>query len=167
MSLKSHVEVVLTALQVTSQDFADAGFPLAIRRALDLDNGAGANQANVLFSDQRTLAPSASENLDFNGGGLLDALGNAVLLARVRAILIYASPANVNNLTLFGNANSIPLLNTAATTMSLPPGGLLFILRPDAAGAVVTAATGDIIQVANAGAGTSVTYDIVVLGSST
>jgi hypothetical protein len=166
-SLTARVEVVLSGTLTNPLDFNDVTAPLVIRRALDLANGAGAGQGNVIWSDQRTLAPSTSESLDLAGGGLVDALGQALAPARLRAMLIYASPANVNNLTVLGNAAGIPALNTVATTITLPPGGLLLLTKPDAVGILVTAGTGDLIVVANAGAGTSVTYDIALIGSAT
>jgi len=165
-SLTASVELVVTGTLTNTLDLATVSSPLVIRRALALANGVGANQANVIWSDNRTLAPSASENLDLNGGGLVDAFGTAIAPARLRTVVIYAAAANTNNLTLFGNANSVPLLNTAATTVTLQPGGVYVYTAPATAGTVVTAGTGDIIQVANAGAGTSVTYDIVVIGAS-
>jgi hypothetical protein len=166
-SLKSRVEVVVTGELTSALDLTTVSSPLSLRRALELANGAGAGQANVIWSDQRTLAASTPESLDFAGGGLVDAFGTAVAPARIRALIIYASPANTNNLTLFGDAASILFLNTAATTVTLKPGGMYVFTDPSAAGVVVTGTTADIIKVANAGSGTTVTYDIVVIGSST
>lgn len=166
-SLTSRVEVVISGTLFNALDFSGPSYPLAERRANDFANGAGANQANVVWSDQRTLAPSASETLDLVGGGLVDAFGVAIAPARLRALLIYASPANLNNLTILGNAASIPVLNTVATTATLPPGGIFLITKPDAAGIVVTATTFDLIQIANAAGVNSVVYDIFFLGAAT
>ena len=137
-----------------------------INRSWDIANGVGANQANVLWSDQRTLTASSTEDLDFAGGGLTDVFGAAIAPAKVRAILIYAATTNTNNVVVGGDANSIPFLSTAATTVSIQPGGSLILTAPASAGIAVTAGTGDIFQVANSGGGTSVVYDIVVLGTS-
>ena len=41
---------------------------------------------------------------------------------------------------------------------------MLLLVAPGAAGYAVTAGTGDILKVANSGAGTGVTYDIVIVG---
>lgn len=138
----------------------------AINRALDLASGVGASQADVLWSDQRTIAPSSTEDLDLKGGGLTDVFGNAINPAKVRAILVYAATTNTNDVVLGGDANSVPFLSTAATTVTLLPGASFVLTAPATAGIAVTAATGDIIQVANSGAGTSVTYDIVIIGTS-
>jgi hypothetical protein len=166
-SLTSRVEVVISGTLYNLLDLADVTSPLARKYFTDFSNGAGANQANVIWSDQRTLGPSASETLDLIGGGLVDAIGVAVAPARLRAVLIYASPANLNNLTILGNAAAVPILNTVATTITLTPGGLFLITKPDAVGMLVTATTFDLIQVANAAGVNSVVYDIVLLGGAT
>lgn len=163
-SLKSRIEVVLSATLTAALDLASASSPLNIRRALDFANGNGAGQANVIWSDRRTLAASAVDTLDLAGGGLVDAFGVAIAPARIRGLMIYSAPANLNNLTLFGNAAAVPILNTVATTITLPPGGLFLLTKPDAAGMVVTPTTGDLVLVTNAAGTNSVTYDIALLG---
>ena len=165
MSLTSRISVTLTADQTNPLDHGTPTFQLVKKIVQDFANGTGLNQASKLFSDTRTIAPSTTEDLDLNGGGLVDALGNVLVFAKINALIIRAHPANVNNLTLLGDANSVPILGTAATTSPLKPGGIFVYADPSSAGVVVTAGTGDIIQVANAGAGTSVTYDIFILGS--
>jgi hypothetical protein len=167
MPLTSRVSVTLTGTLLSSPDFADVSFPLALLRTIDLANGAGAFQGNFLWADQRTLAPSGTDTLDLVGGGLVDALGAAVAPARLRALLIYSAAGNLNNLTVLGNAAAVPFLNTVATTHTLTPGGILLLTNPSATGFVVTAATGDIIQIVNAAGVNSVTYDIAIIGSNT
>jgi hypothetical protein len=50
---------------------------------------------------------------------------------------------------------------------ALGPGGIFLFVNPGAAGiATVTAGTGDILRVDNSGAGTTVTFDIVIIGTS-
>jgi hypothetical protein len=132
---------------------------------ISLTNGVGANQADKVFADQRTLAASNSEDLDVVAGGLTDAFGTTFTLAELKVLMVCASSANTNNVVLGGDANSVPFLSTAATTVAIKPGGCFQLADPSAGGIAVTTGTGDIIQVANSGAGTSVTYDIVIVGS--
>lgn len=164
-SLTARLEVKLAATLTNTLDLTAATAPLTANRIQDFANGVGASQANVLWSDRRTLNASTTEDLDFAGGGLVDAFGVAVAPAKVRAVIISSSSANVQNITLFGDANSIPLLNTAATTVTLQPGGMYVYTAPATAGVAVTAGTGDIIQVAN-GAGVAITYDVIVIGTT-
>lgn len=50
--------------------------------------------------------------------------------------------------------------------MTVRPGGLLVLAAPDVAAYAVTAATGDLLHVANSAGGSAVTYDVVVIGAS-
>jgi len=164
-SLTSRVELLVRGTLTNTLDLVESTAPLASQRIQDFTNGVGANQANVIWSDQRTLTTGASEDLDLIGGGLTDAFGVAVAPAKLRAVVITSASANTTNLTLFGDAASVLLLNTAATTVTLQPGGMYVYTAPATAGVTVTATTADIIQVVNA-AGASATYNIILLGTS-
>lgn len=131
-----------------------------------LTNGTGANQADMVFADQRVINASTTEDLDVAAGGLTTAFGATFTIAELKVLMVCASSGNTNNVVLGGDANSVPFLSTAATTISIKPGGCFQFTDPSAGGVAVTAGTGDIIQVANSGAGTTVTYDIVIIGSS-
>jgi hypothetical protein len=63
-------------------------------------------------------------------------------------------------------ANGVPFMLAAGDGVALPPGGTFLWVAPTAAGVAVTAATADLIDIVNSGAGTSVTYDIVIVGAS-
>lgn len=127
-----------------------------------LADGSGSGQANKLYSAVRTLASAATEDLDM-AGSLLDPMGAAVVFATIKAIIIRSAAANTTNLTLFGDANSVPILGAAAHTIVLRPGGA-FVWAAPQTGVTVTAGTGDIIQVANA-SGASASYSIEVIGT--
>ena len=165
-SLKSQIMLTVDTTLTSTLDLTTASAPLRAQKILDLANGVAANQANVIWSDQRTIAASTTEDLDLIGGSLTDVFGTAVAPAKVRAIIISAASANTNNVVLGGDVNSVPFLSAAATTVAIQPGGLYVITAPALAGIAVTAGTGDILQVANSGAGTTVTYDIIVIGTS-
>jgi hypothetical protein len=139
-------------------------YPLAI----GLSSGTGAGQADKLWvSGSRSLAASTGEDLDL-AGTLVDALGGTLTLARVKALIVVASSANTNNV-IVGNAASngfISWCGGAAHTVTVRPGGFFAIAAPDATAYAVTGGTADLLHVANSGAGTSVTYDVIVIGSS-
>ena len=158
--------IVLDYLKSTL-DFASGKFPLNYQATLALANGTGANQADLAFWDQRTLAPSANEDHDL-AGGLTDAFGAVLTFARIKGILISASSANANNVIVGGAASNqfLTWVGGGAHTVTVRPGGFLMLAAPDAVAYAVTAATGDLFRIANSGAGTSVTYDMVIVGSS-
>lgn len=140
---------------------------LGIAQSYALTSGTGALQADRVFADTRTIAASGTDPLDL-AGSLVDAVGTTITMARVKLLYIAASAANTNNVIVGGaGANTfINWVGAAAHTVTVRPGGFLCLSAPDLTAYVVTAATGDIWQIANSGAGTTVTYDVVVIGSS-
>jgi hypothetical protein len=164
-SLSSRVQVSVSGTLSDVLALVTAQAPLSQKATIDLANGTGAGQADVIWSDQRTLTTGASEDLDFAGGALTDAFGAAVAPARIKVVYLYAASGNTTNLTIAGDANGVPLFDDPTDTVTLKPSGVLLLADPGGTGYVVTADTGDILQVTN-GAGASATYDIVIIGAS-
>lgn len=133
---------------------------------VELANGTAAQQADLVYRSRRTLAASATENLDL-AGSLVDVFGNTLTFVKIKAILIRASVDNTNNVVVGGAASNtfVGGFGAAANTYAVPPGGVFLVSAP-AGGWTVTAATADILKVANSGGTTGVTYDIVVIGTS-
>lgn len=147
-------------------DLVTAKVPLDKKYTLTWTTGTGLNQANAIFSDQRTIAASSNDDLDL-AGGLTDGLGATLTFTRIKAILIFAAVANVNNVVM-GNAAAngfVGPFGAATHTLSVRPGGLEVLMAPDATGYAVTAGTGDILRIANSAGGSSVVYDIVLIGT--
>ena len=167
------VAAVRTSIQLTvkgeltsTSGLASSSAPSIVQRSLALTNGVGLNQADTVWSDRRQLAASTAEDLDVDGGGLTDAFGTAFAPVKIKVLVVYADSGNTNDVVVGGDANSVPLLSTAATTVSVQPGGILMLSTPALAGYAVTASTGDIIQIENGGAGSVVDYDILINGTS-
>jgi hypothetical protein len=135
---------------------------------MTLGSGTGAGNADRLFSDHRTLAASATEDLDL-AGALTDAFGATVTFARIKGLVIAASQENTNNVVLGAAASNAwaTLLNSTGT-ITLRPGAFMAVGtgEADAIAYAVTASTADQLKVANSGAGTPVTYEIHLLGAS-
>lgn len=160
------VNTILTGAQPISG--ATPNLQLSYPIALGLGSGTGAGQADKLWtSGARTLAASTTEDLDL-AGTLLDALGGTVTLARVKGIVIAAAAANTNDVVVGGAASNgfISWVGSATDKVKVKPGGFLALFAPDAIAYAVTGGTADLLRVGNGGAGTSVTYDITVIGSS-
>lgn len=168
MPLSATIKASITGDLTRAIDLAGASSPLARLVSIAFTDGVGANQANVLWHDQRTLAASAAESLDFAGGGLTDIYGNAISLARIKALGVFPAAANLNNLHVERHATAgIPLFLAASDGLILRPGGLFLWADPSAAGIVVTATSGDMLTLTNGAGVNSVTYDIVVIGAAT
>lgn len=164
-NLNAVVQISYTGSRQLEQQASgiDTSFPIFLRDGA----GATANAASVMWSDRRTLASGASESLDLNGTALIDGLGAAVALARIKGIIIRAAVGNTTDLTIGNVANGISTIFGAATqTLVLQPGELLIKMTPSAAGYLVTAGTADLLRIVNA-AGASATYDIIIIGSGT
>lgn len=139
-----------------------ANLPVNFQPSIAFTDGAGADQANVLYQGQISLSGGAY-NLDLNGV-LTDSYGTMVSLVRVKGILVKNN--STSNTMTFGAAGSNPwvgLLNSTGT-FTLPAGAFALFATPDATGFTVVAGTGDILKVA--GTGTD-TFTVIVLGSST
>lgn len=147
-------------------DLAGVSSPLRYARQLDLAPGSGAGQISKVFHDQRTLAASATEDLDL-AASLTDPLGATLTFAKVRLLLVYAAPGNTNLVNVGGASSNgfITPFGDATDVVKVRPGGLLLMTAPDLTGLAVTASTADLLKIANSGSGTGVTYDIVILGS--
>jgi len=133
-------------------------------KTIDFANGVAASQANMVYTTTLSIGSGATTDLDLQGS-LTDALGAAFTPVKLKAVYIFSASANTTNLTLFGDAASVPILNTAATTSTLLPGGVFLMVQPPLAGIAVTATTADIIQIANA-AGATASVDVILVGTS-
>lgn len=148
-------------------DLGTGKAPQSLSRQMSLGNGTAAGKADRVFSDRRTLAASGTEDLDL-AGVLLDAFGAAITFVRVKGLIIAAAAANTNNVVVGAATAPWATLLSATGTVTLRPGAFFAVGTgiADATGYAVTASTGDILKVANSGAGTGVTYDIHIIGAS-
>lgn len=167
MGLTSDIQMSVTGKHTGTLDLGTPTLQFGLSAPISLASGTGANQADRVFTDTRTLAASANEDLDL-AGVLIDAFGQAITFVKIKAVIIKAAAGNTNNVRVTRPAsNGFPLYLAAGDGEDVPPGGVIAKVAPGAAGwGTVTPATGDLINVANSGAGTSVTYDIVIIGTS-
>lgn len=168
MTLISRVAVELSANLTSALDLSTVSSPVDIRQQIDFASGTGAGQADKLWTDTRTLTASSTEDLDL-AGVLLDPFGATITFAKIKALLIRAAAGNTNNVVVGGASATqwSTLLGTTGTVI-LRPGAVLLVAAgsADATGYTVTAATGDLFKVANSSSGSSVTYDIAIVGTS-
>jgi hypothetical protein len=161
-TVTSAVVVTLRSILANSAGLASASASIETGINQALASGVGATQADRIYSEsQKSIVGAYSPDLS---GALLDALGAACVFARVRAILVVAAPGNSGDVIVGGDANAFMFLGAAASTLTVKPGGVLFLYAPAATGYVVTAATGDILKFAPS-AGTQV-FDFAILGCS-
>lgn len=145
-------------------DIGSLGQSIDYRQSYTLANGTGAGQANMLWSDTRTINASSSEDLDL-AGGLTNVFGSTITFTAIKGIMIKAASGNSNNVLVGGDANGfIGWVSDATDIIVVKPDGIFLLYDPSAGGYSVTGGTGDILQIANSGAGSSITYDIILWG---
>lgn len=165
MALKLAVMAAISGVYTGANDLTSLQQTFDASKKLQLATGTGADQADLAFADTRTLSASASETLDL-AGGLTNAFGGALTFAEVVAVLIVAAAGNTNDVVVGGAASNAvtSLFGDATDTVKIKPGGMFLLAAPGAAAYAVTAATADLLQVANGGSGTSVSYDVYIVG---
>lgn len=167
MSVKAKISFAIAAVLAASGDLEAAESDLDYRRDWTFENGTGDDQADRLWSDTRTLGASATETLDL-AGVLADALGQTVTLADVAGLVVKAAVGNTNPVVVGGagaNPWSAPFADPT-DKVKVPRGGLFAWLAPKDGGGPVVGGTGDQLLIANGGGGSSVTYEIILLGRS-
>jgi len=165
--LASQLSLNVIANLVASLDLADASVPLNKSYIAQMTTGVAAGQADVCWHDTRTIAPSGTDDLDL-AGSIAGLLGGTATFVKVKALVIAAAAGNANNCVV-GAAAANPWVGIlgATHTAQVRPGGVLAVFAGVAdTGYPVIAATGDILRVTNGAGGTSVTYDVIVIGTS-
>lgn len=141
-----------------------------MRFATELADGILAGQANLNYLAERTVASATNDDIDL-AGVLASALGETMAAAKIVAIAIInapkssADPANTTDLTIGVGSN--PFLGflggTTPTIGPIKPGGFILIGAAHLAGiGTVTAATADILRIANS-SGASAKYQIAII----
>lgn len=164
------LNTIVTAQIVTQfKNLLDLSTPIDAldkKTKIELANGTGTGMADLCFHDQRTVAASGTDALDL-AGSLAGPFGASQVFVELRALLVFAAAANTNNVRVNRPAsNGVPLFLAASDGIDVPPGGLFMWACPADGKVPVTAGTGDLLNIDNSGAGTSVTYDVVIIGCS-
>jgi len=163
-ALTTALQLVLSARDVKDTDLTDAIDQLTLDKGDTLAAGTSTDQADVIFHDTRSLA-ATSEDLDL-AGTLLDTYGNTATFATIKGLLIHNKNTTTAHTLAIGGAAASTMDNIFASTtdiLNIGPNGLLLLWNPTD-GYDVTSATADLLKI-DGGANT-VTYDIVVIGTS-
>lgn len=165
MPLVTVVDANISAAFTSALDLVTASAPLALNTRISMASGTATGLADLCWSDTRTVVASGTDALDL-AGVLTGNLGGTLTLVKLKAVLVRAAAANTNAVRVNRPAtNGVPLFLAASDGIDVLPGGLFLWVAPGA-GVTVTPATGDLLNIDNSGAGTSVTYDVVLVGTS-
>lgn len=163
-SFKGTTRQTIDAKYTSATDLTTPTESPGIEQTQAWTSGTGNNQANRLFADSHELV-ATSINLDLYGG-LVDAFGNTLNLAKVKELwLRNTSIVATEQLLISGNFLTGALLSgwvDDAVKLILGPGGQLRWTNP-IDGYTVTQTTQDILTI-DSGSDT-ITYEIVILGT--
>lgn len=160
-SQQSTLLVKLAAKLSGAVDLSTTHQDIDYSKLLEFANGTGANQANQVFVDSRSLTTGASETLDLSGS-LTNAFGESITFTAVKAMIV---KNNGTTALTIGNAAATQFatfVGAAAHTILVPAGGVLVLTAPSA-GFPVAAGTGDLLKIENA-AGATCAYDLILIG---
>ena len=166
MALTTKLTLQLVATLTDALDLSTVRDPLDYTFRDSLSSGTGADQADMLWHDTRTVNASSNEDLDL-AGSLVNGLGDTQTFVQLKGIVIAAAAGNTNNVRLTRPASTgVPLFLAASDGIDIRPGGLFVWYDPGDGGVAVGAGSSDLINIANSSSGTSVTYSIIIIGAS-
>jgi hypothetical protein len=165
MALTTVIDANISATLTSALDLVTASAPLALNTRISMATGTSTGLADLCWSDTRTVSASGTDALDL-AGSLSGNLGGTLTIVKLKAVLVRAAAANTNNVRVNRPAsNGVPLFLAASDGIDVLPGGIFLWVAPGA-GVTVTAGTGDLLNIDNSSSGTSVTYDVVLVGTS-
>lgn len=130
-------------------------------------SGVADKQADRLFYKKATIAASGQDILDLVGS-LTSKFGNLFSPTKIKAILVYASPLNTNDV-IIGNTAAAQFLagfGAAAHQWSVKPGQLFLATCNTAAGWACAGGSTDNLRIQNSAGGSSVDYTIALVAAS-
>jgi hypothetical protein len=161
----SGATAISIAMKLTANaDLNDTEDKLSLSRGVQWTYGTGANQVNVMWHDQRTLADEGTETINvYDGGTEKDAFGNLLTMTALKFLYIKNNSADASLRILGGTSADIGICVSNTDIIIIPPGGELLWTCPTAAGIVTT--TNKNLKLLHDGTGSSsLTYDIVLMG---
>lgn len=166
-ALTSKITMQVDATLQNLVGLANVSAPISRAIQAVLQTGTGANQADWAYSETNTLVASGTKDYDL-AGTLTDIFGAVITFARVKVIALWADITNTNNVVLGAAAATqfVGPFGAATHTAHCRPGGCLLFFASDVTAWPVGAGASDLLRVTNSAAGTSVLYDILVIGSS-
>lgn len=163
---KSKIIIDINAGLTDPQDLSTPGDQIDYSFVWDFAHGTGADAASMTYRGTRTLTASANESLDLSGG-LTNIFGVAIVFTKIKAMIVVARRTNTNNVVVSRPAtNGVPIFDAASDAITLKPGAGFALVDPSSAGFNVTPATGDLINFANSAGGSSVIYDLILIGAN-
>lgn len=163
MSLEVNLLFEIGIIHTNPLDLSTPVDAPTIQWQVNLTDGAGADQADQVWHDRRSVANGSPDDIDFEGG-LVNAFGVTLNPARV-AVLAIRHVSGPGNLTIGNDGNALVLgFGAGSHTWTIRPGGWFIVTAPDSGGWGTTAGSADILQLASSSG--TVVYDIIAVMKS-
>lgn len=163
MTLTAKILLQILATESSSSDLSSTTRVTNVSRTVNFANGTGANQAEIVWSDSRTIAANGEDILDLTA--LADDRGSVDLTA-VKAIYVRnTGTVDISWLALAlpEHWTTGPLYVEEGFGAIIPPGGVMLITNPSAT-AWAVASEDEQISFANDSSTTAAAYDIIMIG---
>ena len=164
MALTTTVTLKFQTLFTDPADLSTPTDNLVQDYSVTLATGSGADQANVIFHDQRTLADAAVDTLDlYASGSLLDPLGVALTMEQLK-VLYLANTSTTNSLTIGPSATAVALCaDKASDIIIIPPEGK-FLWTSPASGGLDLTTNKNLVLTHDSTDATALIYNIIAIG---
>lgn len=162
--VSASIALQIAAKLVGAADLGNPVAPVSVSKTIQIEPGTDAlGKADILWADERTLAASATENLDL-AGVISGLLGGTITAAEITGVYVEAAAGNTNDVLVGGAASNAFNAGMTGTTpkQAVGPGDCFLITNRK--GLAVAAGTGDILLISNGGGSTGVTYKIIIFG---
>lgn len=159
MDLTAQILLQIAAVETSTADLSATVTTTNVSRSISFATGTGANQAQVAWSDSRTIDALGEDTPDL--AALDDARGTVAFTA---IKLIYIRNTGAQPIVWDGNGDwdTGPQKTPDTSSYEIPPGGIYLASNPSAAGWAV-GASGEYVTILNDNA-TAGSYDILLIG---
>lgn len=160
MPLNAQILLSILSHESTSGDISQTLRVTPATYSLALGNGTGANQAQVAWSDARTIAAAGSSTIDLAAAA--DDRG-VVVFSAIK--LIYVRNTGANEIAWSGGGwGGGPFDDISASPFTIQPDAAFLLASPTAAGYSVGGGGGQTIVFSST---LGATYDIILIGEGT
>jgi hypothetical protein len=159
------VQASVSGRYTNSDQVGSLNDSLNIQPAIAFASGSGYSEGDAVYEQALNIAGNTTQALDLSS--LTDPLGQALTLARVKAIVITGDATNAADITIGAAASNgfIGPFDAASGKVHTQAGGMTILATPQAAGWPVTASTAHLVSLGNPTVGNAVTGKLVIIGS--
>lgn len=162
MSLSGRIALSVLLQSKITASLGNEGYELNQSFALEIAEGVGAHQAQIVYAALRSLVRGTSEVLDlYASGSLLDVHGRALTMTNLK-YLVVKNLSTAVDLLVAGGTTPVGLFANASDIARVKPGALFLWTAPNVDGLLIT--TNKNLKFEFEGTVTTDTYDVIAIG---